>query len=296
MIAEASDAAIATKHDAATWGHRRGRFDLQRPLLMGILNVTPDSFSDGGHFADPRRALDRAAAMVEEGAGLIDVGGESTRPGASPVDARDEIARVLPVVRLLAYRLSVPISIDTRRASVARAALDAGADVVNDVTALADPRMARTVADAEAGLVLMHMKGVPATMQDDPVYDDVAAEVASVLHERLRMATEHGVSRERIAIDPGIGFGKTFSHNLELISRLDVLTRLGRPVVLGASRKAFLGALVGDAPAEERAVATAAACVMGYLRGARVFRIHDVRIVRDALRVAEAVQTAGSGV
>jgi dihydropteroate synthase len=259
---------------------------------MGVLNVTPDSFSDGGRYSDPELALERAAAMVAEGAGILDVGGESTRPGAAPVDPREEIGRVVPVVRLLSARLGVPISIDTRRAEVARAALDAGADVVNDVSSLTDPAMARVVADAGAGLVLMHMRGTPATMQDDPVYADVAAEVAAELGDRLATATAAGIPAERIVVDPGIGFGKTYAHNLELIARLDVLTRLGRPILVGPSRKAFLGALLGGAPATGRAVATAAACTVALLKGARIFRVHDVRIVWEALRVADAIGAA----
>jgi len=281
-----------TVGDMVSWGHRRGAFDLRRPLIMGVLNVTPDSFSDGGHYLDPEIAVERAAAMVAEGAGIVDIGGESTRPGAVPVDPAEEVARVVPVVRLLRSRLEVPVSIDTRRAEVARAALDAGADIVNDVSALRDPAMARVVAESGAGLVLMHMRGTPATMQDDPVYDDVASDVARELGSRLAVAQAAGIALERVVVDPGIGFGKTYSHNLELIARLDVLARLGRPILLGPSRKAFLGALLGGAPAAERAVATAAACVVGWLNGARIFRVHDVRTVWEALRVADAIRTA----
>jgi dihydropteroate synthase len=257
---------------------------------MGILNVTPDSFSDGGRFEDPARALERAEALVEEGADLIDVGGESTRPGAVPIDLETELARVLPVVRVLRSALDLPISVDTRHAEVARAALDLGVDVINDVSALRDPSMADLVAETGAGLVLMHMRGVPATMQDDPVYQDVAADVAAELDERLSYAIAQGIAPEKIVLDPGIGFGKTHAHNLELIARLSVLGRSGRPVLLGPSRKGFLGTILGGAPAEERAVATAAACAIGLMNGARIFRVHDVRVVREALAVAEAVR------
>ncbi|MQA89748.1 MAG: dihydropteroate synthase [Gemmatimonas sp.] len=272
------------------WGHRRGAFDLRRPLIMGILNVTPDSFSDGGRFIDPQHALEQAEAMVAEGADLIDVGGESTRPGAMPIHAAIERQRIIPVVRVLRANLRVPLSVDTRRASVAKAALDEGVDVINDVSALTDPGMARVVADAAAGLVLMHMRGVPATMQDDPVYDDVAADVTAVLRERSTVAVREGIDAERVVIDPGLGFGKTQAHNLELIARLHVLASVGRPILLGPSRKAFLGALLDGAPHESRAVATAAACAIGLMNGARVFRVHDVQIVWEALRVAEAIR------
>jgi dihydropteroate synthase len=259
---------------------------------MGILNITPDSFSDGGLFLDPEVALRRAEAMVAEGAGLIDVGGESTRPGATPVPEEEEIERVLPVVRALKHRLGVPVSVDTRRAAVAEAVLGEGADIINDVSALADPGMARVLTQRRAGLVLMHMRGTPETMQNDPRYEEVVDEVASELGAARTRAVEAGIAAERIVLDPGIGFGKTSAHNLELISRLDVLVALGRPVLLGVSRKAFLGGLIGQVEASQRAVATAAACVVGLLRGARIFRVHDVRIVNEALQVAEALRIA----
>jgi dihydropteroate synthase len=262
--------------------------------VMGILNVTPDSFSDGGRFAVPELALRRAEQMAEEGADLIDVGGESTRPGADPVPVEEELRRVLPVVERLRTSLDLPVSVDTRRAEVARAALDAGAEVINDVTALGDPRMAGVVADAGAGLVLMHMRGEPRTMQLDPVYEDVVREVGEALDRAVARAVEAGVPAERVVVDPGIGFGKTLEHNLELIRRLDALADRGRPVLLGVSRKAFLGTLLGGAAPAERAVATASACVMGLLHGARIFRVHDVRVVREALRVAEAIRAAAA--
>jgi dihydropteroate synthase len=276
------------------WSVRSQRLPLREPLVVGILNVTPDSFSDDGRYADPEAALRRAEEMLAEGAGMLDVGGESTRPGAAPVPAAEEMERVVPVVRLLRERLAVPLSVDTRKAEVARAALDAGADVVNDVSALSDPAMAGMVAEAGAGLVLMHMRGTPAIMQQNPTYADVAREVAGELLDAARRAAEGGVAPERIVLDPGIGFGKTAAHNLELIARLEQLQRLGYPVMLGASRKAFLGALLGGSPPQHRAVATAAACVVGLLRGARIFRVHDVRVVREALTVAEAIRAASA--
>jgi dihydropteroate synthase len=277
---------------AERWVTRSGTLPLRDPLVMGILNVTPDSFSDGGRYREPERALRRAEEMVAQGAAVLDVGGESTRPGAEPVAPEEELARVLPVIRRLRSRLDVPLSIDTRRAAVARAALAEGADIVNDVSALGDPEMAAVVADAGAGLVLMHMRGTPRTMQAGPAYADVAEEVRAELEQALRRARAAGIAEERIVVDPGIGFGKTGRHNLELIARLDVLARLGRPILLGVSRKAFLGDLLGGAPPEARVMGTAAACVAGLLRGARIFRVHDVGPVAEALRVAAAVRQA----
>ena len=259
---------------------------------MGILNVTPDSFSDGGAYPSPEAVAERAAEMVRAGADLLDVGGESTRPGAAPVSAEEEMSRILPVIRLLADRLSAPISVDTRKAAVARAALDAGAQAVNDVSALGDPEMARVVADAGAGVVLMHMRGTPETMQLNPTYQDVVREVAEELGAAVERATAAGIAPERVVIDPGIGFGKTAAHNLQLLSRLSELGRVGPPVLLGVSRKAFIGSLLGGAAPAERAVGTAAACVAGLFQGARIFRVHDVRVVREALTVAEAIRVA----
>lgn len=256
---------------------------------MGILNVTPDSFSDGGNFLAMEAALHRARQIADEGADVIDVGGESTRPGAATVDIAEEISRVVPVIRALKAELSLPVSVDTRKAKVAAAALEAGADIVNDVTALGDPDMAGVVGHHGAGLVVMHMRGTPQTMQLDPRYDDVAVEVAAELRAALDRAEAGGIPRDRVVVDPGIGFGKTTDHNLELIGRLGELLSLGRPVLLGPSRKAFIGQLLGGVPPEERAVGTAAACVTGLLQGARIFRVHDVRMVRQALDVAEAI-------
>jgi dihydropteroate synthase len=280
-----------TEHTPLRWTHRSGEFDLTRPLLMGVLNTTPDSFSDGGRYLDPARAVARAVEMVEEGAGLIDVGGESTRPGARPVDPDEEMERVLPAIRAVRSRLDVPISIDTRHAVVARAAFAEGADVLNDVSALADPAMAALVAGSGAGLVLMHMRGTPATMQDDPRYGDVVAEVIAALRDRLGAALAAGIDANSIAVDPGIGFGKSHGHNLQLVSRLQEFASLGRPILLGLSRKAFLGAILGGAAPEDRDLASAAACVVGLLHGARIFRVHNVAAARDALLVAEAIRS-----
>lgn len=274
------------------WTIREGELTLDRPRIMGILNVTPDSFSDGGRFDSPERALRRAEEMVEEGADLLDVGGESTRPGAAPVHPGDEIARIVPVIRLLRSRLQLPISVDTRRAEVAAAAVAEGAHIVNDVSALDDPQMAGVVAASGAGLVLMHMRGTPQTMQQSARYGDVTDEVVQELRPRLQTAAAAGISADRIVVDPGIGFAKDTGHNLRLLAGLDRLSVLGRPVLLGVSRKAFLGELLGGVPAAERAVATAAACVAGLLAGARIFRVHDVRPVRQALTVAEAIRAA----
>ncbi len=275
-----------------SWAIRGRSLTLERPLVMGVLNVTPDSFSDGGLHDAPARALDRAVEMVEEGADLLDLGGESTRPGAAPVPPEAEAERILPVLRLLKARLPVPVSVDTRRAEVARAALAEGAEVVNDVSALADPAMGEVVAEAGAGVVLMHMRGTPQTMQRDPRYDDVAGEVADELDAALTRARAAGIAVERIVLDPGIGFAKTAGHNLELIARLGELSRLGRPLLLGPSRKSFIGTVLGGIPTEERGPGTAAACVVGLLNGARLFRVHDVRMVRQALDVAEAIRRA----
>jgi dihydropteroate synthase len=253
---------------------------------MGVLNVTPDSFSDGGRFLERGAAVAHGRALVAEGADLVDVGGESTRPGAEPVSEAVELDRVVPVIEALAG--DVPVSIDTSKAEVARAALGAGAAFVNDVTALrGDPAMAAVVAEAGVDLCLVHMKGEPRTMQDDPRYEDVVGEVRAFLEERLASATEAGIASERVWLDPGIGFGKTLEHNLELIRRLDEIVAIGQPVVFGASRKRFLGRLTGR-PEEERVAGTVAANVLALERGASMLRVHDVAATRDALAVASA--------
>ena len=261
---------------------------------MGVVNVTPDSFSDGGAFLDPDAAVAHGLRLAFEGADLLDVGGESTRPGADPVSAADELARVLPVLEgIRAGNAEVRLSIDTSKAAVAAAALDAGADYVNDVTALrADPDMAALVAERGAGVCLMHMLGTPRTMQAEARYDDVVTDVRAFLDARVEAAVAAGIALERIEVDPGIGFAKTLDHNLELLRRLDELTALGRPLVLGTSRKSFLGRITGRETAE-RVAATLATVVMGYERGAEVFRVHDVAPARDALAVAAATLRRG---
>jgi dihydropteroate synthase len=257
---------------------------------MGVLNVTPDSFSDGGEFLDAAAAVAHAGELAADGADLVDVGGESTRPGAEPVEEAVELGRVMPVVEALAGQ--VPLSIDTSKAVVARAALAAGASFVNDVTALrGDAAMAGVVAHAGADCCLVHMQGEPRLMQDDPRYDDVVAEVRSFLEERLAWAVREGIPEDRVWLDPGIGFGKTLEHNLELIRRLDEIVAIGRPVVFGASRKRFLGRLTGR-PERDRAAGTVAANVLAFERGAAMFRVHDVAPTRDALKVAAATFSA----
>jgi dihydropteroate synthase len=257
--------------------------------IMGVVNVTPDSFSDGGAFLDREAAVNHGLRLAFEGADLLDVGGESTRPGAAPVSEREELDRVIPVIEgIRAQNAAVRVSIDTSKAAVAAAALDAGADYVNDVTALrGDPDMAPLVAERGVDVCLMHMLGTPRTMQSQARYDDVLADVKAFLAERIEAAVAAGVARERIEVDPGIGFAKDVGHNLELLRRLDELTALGRPIVLGTSRKSFLGKITGRETAE-RMPATLATVVMGYERGARVFRVHDVAPARDALAVAAA--------
>jgi dihydropteroate synthase len=264
------------------------------PVIVGILNVTPDSFSDGGEFFDPESAAHHAATMLDEGAGIIDVGGESTRPGSDPVPQEEEARRVLPVIeRILAVRPDAVISIDTYRAGTAAAALETGARLVNDVTALrGDPRMASVVAEAGCPVVLMHMKGEPKTMQKEPRYENVVGEVREFLARRAEYAVESGVRSENVIVDPGIGFGKNLEHNLALLRALDVLVNLGFPVLVGASRKRFIGTLTGVEEARERVFGTVAATVLAYEKGARFFRVHDVRANRDALAVAEAMLRA----
>jgi dihydropteroate synthase len=260
-----------------------------RPSVMGVVNVTPDSFSDGGVNLDPDDAVASARRMLAEGAAIVDVGGESTRPGAEGVDATEELRRVGSVLQAL--RGEVPVSVDTSKAEVARRAVELGAELVNDVTALrADSELAGVVADSGAYLCLMHMQGEPRTMQVDPHYDDVVSEVAAFLEGRLRAAVAAGIAEERICLDPGIGFGKTVEHNFELIRRLDELTALGRPVVVGISRKSSLGKLLGDPDATTGSVAASVgAAVAAYERGATILRVHDVREHVEALAAARAV-------
>jgi dihydropteroate synthase len=259
---------------------------------MGVLNVTPDSFSDGGLYLRADDAVAHAREMVEQGAQIVDVGGESTRPGAEPVPEAEELERVVPVVERVATGTEARVSIDTAKLAVAEAAVQAGARIVNDVSAFRNaPELAGLVAQSGATCVLMHMLGEPRTMQEDPRYDDVVSEVKAFLEERLDFATGEGVPEEHVWLDPGIGFGKTIDHNLELLRRLDEIVAIGRPVVIGASRKSFLGRITGR-PERERVAATVAANVLAYEHGASVFRVHDVPEAVDALKVAAATVTA----
>jgi dihydropteroate synthase len=285
--AQVGDVAIATYPALAPYALRviaiEERFP--RPSVMGVLNVTPDSFSDGGVHLDPDVAAAAARRMVDEGAAIVDVGGESTRPGSGGVSAEEELRRVVPVLDRLGGE--VPLSIDTSKAAVARAALERGAILVNDVTALrSDPELAGVVADSGAYLCLMHMQGAPRTMQEAPRYGDAAAEVAAFLEERLAFAVSQGIPEQRICLDPGIGFGKKAAHNLELVRRLDVLLALGRPVVVGFSRKSSLRTLTGS---DDLLGASIAAAVAAFERGATILRVHDVKPTVDALTVAAAV-------
>jgi len=264
-------------------------YDLQvRTYIMGILNVTPDSFSDGGKFLSTDSAVRRGLEMIDEGADFIDVGGESTRPGSDTVPADEEIRRVIPVIRELAKRASVPISIDTMKAGVAEQALAEGATVVNDVSGLrSDPSMTEVAARHHAGVVLMHMKGTPKTMQEDPSYDDVVDEVKSFLEERAHAAALSGI--EQIIVDPGIGFGKTMEHNCELLRRLNEIGSAGYPVLVGPSRKSFIGKIL-DVPAGERLAGTAAAVAVAVMNGAHIVRVHDVKEMRQVAKVVDEVK------
>jgi len=262
-------------------------------LVMGIVNVTPDSFSDGGQFLDPERAIAHGRQLAAEGADVLDVGGESTRPGADAVTAEEELQRIAPVVRALVEDGGPAVSIDTSKLAVGEAALELGATIVNDVTAFrAEPDLARLCAQRRCDVVLMHMLGDPRTMQQDPTYDDVVNDVKSFLAERIAFAISEGIEEERISIDPGIGFGKTVEHNLELHRRLGELADLGRPIVFGSSRKSFIGQLTG-APVDQRLGGTIASNVIAYANGASTLRVHDVGPIRQALTVAEAIYERG---
>jgi dihydropteroate synthase len=255
---------------------------------MGIVNVTPDSFSDGGQFMEPEAAVEHGLELAAQGAAVLDVGGASTRPGAEPVPVADELRRAVPVVERL-VEAGQRVSIDTTKHEVAAAALEAGATLVNDVSAFRfAPEIAGLVADAGADCCLVHMRGEPRTMQAEAQYDDVVGEVKAFLEERLAVAVDAGIAEERVWLDPGIGFGKTVEHNLELLRRLDEIVAIGRPVVIGTSRKSFLGKLAGGRPADERLPGTIATNVMALERGASVFRVHDVAPVADALAIATA--------
>ena len=261
----------------------------KRTRIMGILNVTPDSFSDGGRYLDVDRAIDYALQMVEDGADIIDIGGESSRPGALPVPTDEELARVLPVIEALANGTQTLISIDTYKPTVARNALQAGAHIVNDITALGDTEMASVVAEMEAGLILMHMKGVPRTMQRSPVYQDLIPEVLTFLRQRVDKAQSEGVCPDRIMIDPGIGFGKTSEHNLEILRCLDAFRSLGKPILIGSSRKAFIGKILNLPNPDDRLEGTAATVAWAIAHGADVVRVHDVKAMCQVAQMTDTI-------
>ena len=267
-------------------------FDLSRPLVMGIINVTPDSFSDGGRYLSRDAALAQARRMMDEGADMLDIGGESTRPGSQPVSAQQEIDRVIPVIEAL-RDAPLPISVDTCKPEVMRAALAAGASMVNDITALQCAGAIETVAASNAAVCLMHMQGTPRTMQHEPHYDDVVAEVRDFLRERIAVVEAAGIARERIVIDPGFGFGKTLAHNLALLNRLETFTDFGVTLLAGLSRKSMLGAITGRG-ADERVAASVTAAVLAAQRGAKILRVHDVAPTVDALKVLEMTNEAGA--
>jgi dihydropteroate synthase len=279
----------AVSSRARFWQLRTRRIDFpRRPLLMGIVNVTPDSFSDGGQFFDPSAAVEHATRLVEEGADLLDIGGESTRPYADVTAAEEELRRVLPVLSALAEQVKIPISIDTSKSQVARAALNAGAEIINDVTGLtADPKMIGIAVQAAAGVCAMHMQGTPQTMQDNPTYTDVVADVRDYLRERRDALVAAGIPCERICLDPGIGFGKTHEHNITLMRHCRDLHALGCPILVGHSRKGFLGKLIGDKEAD-RTNANVGASLSLAVQGVQIIRVHDVRAVREALITFEA--------
>ena len=263
-------------------------FDLSRSIVMGILNTTPDSFSDGGRFDLVETAVAHALRMEREGADIIDIGGESTRPGAQAVTVNEELERVIPVIRVLRKQTTIPISIDTSKPEVMQAAVEAGADMVNDVNALQADGAIRTCVELGVPVCLMHMQGEPRTMQQDPQYDDVVRDVAGFLRQRTRACIDAGVDRDRIKLDPGFGFGKTLRHNMQLLNGLDAISGLELPVLVGLSRKSMLGAII-DKPVDQRVYASVAAAVIARGKGAHVFRVHDVSPTRDALALCDAL-------
>jgi len=267
-----------------------GRFSLtlERPLIMGVVNVTPDSFSDGGRFFGTQQALEHARVLIEEGADILDIGGESSRPGAEPVGLDEELRRVMPVLEQLA-QMPVPVSVDTCKPDVMRRAIAAGAAMVNDINALREPGALEAVAQSQAAVCLMHMQGEPRSMQRDPQYEDVVAEVTAFLAQRVEAAQQAGVARERIVIDPGFGFGKSTGHNLELLQGLSTIAGLGQPVLVGLSRKSLFGKITGK-PVADRVSASVAAALLAVERGAALVRVHDVAATRDALLVLNAIE------
>ena len=267
-----------------------------RPLIMGVLNVTPDSFADGGLYFESAAALAQARALVAAGADILDIGGESTRPFSDPVPLEEELHRVLPVIETVAPEIAIPISIDTYKAPVARAALDSGATVINDISALCfDPDMAPLAADYQAPVVLMHMQGTPRDMQQNPRYDDLLGEIKAFFQERLEFAVSQGIPADLLVLDPGIGFGKTGAHNLAILNHLEVFLDLGVPLLIGPSRKAFIGRITGQPTGEGRDIGTLAALAISVLRGARIVRTHNVAYAREFLAVLEAIRSAPMG-
>lgn len=270
------------------------KIDTGRTYIMGVLNVTPDSFYDKGRFFDKEKAVKHAIDMAREGADIIDVGGESTRPGAEDVDVERELGRVIPVVRAISERISVSISIDTRKAKVAEEALKAGACIVNDVSALNyDPGMAAVIAKYGVSCILTHMKGSPKDMQVNPAYGDVVKEIISTLEESIKKAKSSGITADKIIIDPGIGFGKTLEHNIEILKRLDEFKRLGYPICVGTSRKSFIGKMLNSDDSGDRLAGTLATCAIAVMKGAKILRVHDVKETVQAARVADSVIKSG---
>lgn len=284
---------VAAELSGPVWRTSRRVIDLSRPRVMGILNVTPDSFSDGDRYFDAARAVDRALEMAAEGADIIDIGGESTRPYAPPVDQNEELRRVVPVVEKLAGCLNIPLAVDTYKAAVAREALQAGAEIINDISALAlDPDMASVIAAAGAGAVLMHMRGTPQNMQVDTAYTALIEEIAADLGKSMQVAEAAGIGREQIVLDPGIGFGKSIEGNLEILRRLREFAKLGRPLLIGTSRKSFIGKLLGR-DMDHRQFGTAATVVIAIMHGASIVRVHDVKEMRDVVDMTTAVCGGG---
>jgi len=268
----------------------RGRLDLSAGcIVMGVLNVTPDSFSEDGQYFDTDKAIEHGLQMAEDGAAIIDVGGESTRPGSAPVSAKEQIRRVIPVIRALCKKVNVPISIDTYKLEVAKAVLEAGAGMINDITALSDERMGELAAGRQVPVVLMHMQGTPATMQIEPKYDDVVGEVRQFLLDRAKRAEQFGISKDRIFIDPGIGFGKTFEHNLLLLRNIEKFVATGYRVLMGTSRKSFIGQITGKEEPSDRIFGTAATVALCAAAGVSIVRVHDVAEMADVVKVTQAV-------
>ena len=285
--------ALNRKGYSIEWGNRSLRFG-ERTLIMGVLNVTPDSFSDGGHYFSKENAVKQALTLEAEGADIIDIGGESTRPYSENVSLEQELERVIPVIEEIRAHLKAPISIDTYKAEVARKALDAGASIINDISALRfDTEMASVAAEAGVPLILMHMKGTPGDMQNDPVYTDLMGEITDFFKEAIGRAEKYGIERDMLILDPGIGFGKSFDHNLEIIRDLNNFRMLDRPILLGTSRKAFIGKILGNNP-EERDTGTMATVSAGIINGAHMVRVHNVRMARETVRVVDSIMSGNT--